>query len=158
MAEPYTAAAQQGIEVPDFVFVDPEDPLVPHYNPEVIPLTLFPVYRDDPPDWTRAVRALPGEVTVLEAGAVFLFFEWHDPRDVQSFKVLDEDGHFPSERASPTLTLATGTPDLVRYHPDSEKFRLWAPEEPGTYSLHLMLHMPGGGSAWETFEFEVRAP
>jgi|GEM_PF-2215282 len=154
----YAAALEQGIEVPEGGYVDTEVPVLPHYGPEVVPLTLMPVYRDAPPDVTRTVRAPPGQVTELEPGAVFMFHEWFDPRDEQERTVLDQDGWLSSESFRPTLIVATGTPDLIRYHGDSAKYRLWAPEEPGRYTVHLTLTTPGGGSAWGTFEFEVRAP
>lgn len=155
--ELYQLALDEGIEVPDpdasISLYASQIPL-PHYNPEIVTLRLVPSFRDGRSDVTRRVEARPGERTRLDAGYVYELDDVFDDRDVQAYITMDGQGFVSPGLLPPSVNLYSGTRGVLESRP-FELERLRAPEEPGVFSLHLVLSMNTGGAAWATFEFEV---
>lgn len=163
----YSHAIDLGLELPGPLFGDLRDELVvPHFNPEVTSMRLTPVFSNGSRDSTRVVEAWPGEVAILEPGYVYSAGDAFDTRDLQPFTRLEEDGlSSGTDVFPPRVTLSTGTPGVLRLvtsEQTTDEFaftrRIVAPEDPATFSVHLVLTSPAGGGAWATYLFEVPEP
>ena len=149
-------AAEEGIELPEGSWVSDLTPVVPAYNPEVIPMTMAPFFGGLSADLTRSVVAIPGETTVLETGVVYVTPRFADPKDTQ--RGLEFDGAGLSEVFSaPTRTLYSSTPDVLEFD-ISPGWQFWMPEEPTEFTVRMVLSDPWGGTAWTSHHFEVRDP
>lgn len=151
-----TFAIDAGIEVPLRLIRTLDEPVSPPFNPEVIPLTVFPYYGDFQFDFSRSITVAPGETATLEPGVVYLSFGYADPKDVQPLVRFDP-GELSTVDSRPRRSLFSSTPGVLEFSM-TPGWQIWTPEEPGSFEVRLVLGDAAGGAAWTTYNFEVAAP
>jgi len=154
----YSLGLEQGLELPDFELPPTEFdvPVVPHHNPEIVPLSLVPLFEPLRPDLSRVRRAHPYETTPLEPGYVYLIAGTHDSRDLQ-LSLFVSDGQLTRGGSFVQAYAATATPGVLDYD-EALGWLIRVPEEPGDFTLYVSLLDSAAGAAWAPFDFEVLAP
>ncbi|MBV1859314.1 MAG: hypothetical protein KUG77_12940, partial [Nannocystaceae bacterium] len=148
-----THAIEEGIEVPPGFDLIRDEPVRPPFNPEIIPLTVFPYYDTGRLDLSRPITVAPGETAVLEPGAVYVSsFAW-DPRDRQQVAEFGPLG-LSIEPSIPSRSLFTTAPGVLEFSM-TPGWQIWAPQEPSSFELRVVISDRAGGAAWTTFNFEV---
>ncbi|MGH1344599.1 MAG: hypothetical protein ACRBN8_23775 [Nannocystales bacterium] len=151
-----THAIDLGMAFPENPVFFVNDPVHPPFNPEVIPLTLFPYHGGLQFDLSRAITVRPGETTTLEPGIVYAGGSYWDPKEIQPLAIIGPLG-LSTEVSLPSRSLFTSAPDVLDFS-FMPGWQIWAPEEPGSFEVRFVLHDQAGGTAWETFNFEVAEP
>jgi len=151
-----THAINVDIELPEALEHPLEERVSPHFNPEVIPFRLSPYHGGLMFDFSRAITAIPGQTTTLEPGTVYSAGAFRDPKDTQALAVIKPTG-VSTEVSRPQRSLFSSEPGVLDLSM-TPGWQVWAPEEPGSFEVRVVIHDQAGGTAWETFTFEVAAP
>lgn len=151
-----THAIDEGLEPLDGALVSDLDPVIPTYNPEVIPMAMLPFFGGRAIDPSRAVVATPGGTAVLETGAVYVAPRFWDPKDTQRGLELESTG-LSEVVSSPARAVYSTTPGVLEFDL-STGWQFWMPDEPTELTIRMVLFDAWGGTAWTTYHFEVRDP
>lgn len=152
-------AIEVGSEVSEALEHTRDEPVSPPFNPEVVPLKLFPYYENRQPDESRSITVKPEETAVLEPDTVYIARGAWDTKDVQSVQEVDEFefAGLSEEVSFPRRSLFSSAPEILEYSLE-DGWQIWTPEDPASFEIRLVLSDRAGGAAWASFNFEVSAP
>lgn len=149
-------AIEVGSEVSSALENTRDELVSPPYNPEVVPLKVFPYYENRQLDESRVITVTPGGIAVLAPDTVYVARGAWDTKDVQPVQEVNtfEFAGLSDEVSIPNRSLFSSTPEILEYSME-DGWQLWTPGDPGSFEVRLVLNDRAGGAAWATFNFEV---
>lgn len=149
-------AIDVGSEVSDALKNVRDERVSPPFNPEVVPLQVFPYYGNRQLDESRVITVSPGGTAVLEPDTVYVARGAWDTKDLQAVQEVPEFkfAGLSDQLSIPRRSLFTATPQILEFS-ITDGWQMWTPEDPVSFVVRLVLSDQAGGTAWATFNFEV---